>query len=126
MSYRYYNPNPDGLRVGDCVIRSLTIALNRSWKDVYIELAVRGLRLSDMPSANRVWQSLLSDSGFIRKAINQQSCPACFLVKHFCIEHPEGTYVLCTGTHTVAVKDGDYYDTWDSGNEVPVFYWEKV
>jgi hypothetical protein len=23
-----------------------------------------------------------------------------------------------TGTHVVAVIDGDYYDAWDSGNEV--------
>jgi hypothetical protein len=25
----------------------------------------------------------------------------------------------------VTVQDGKYYDTWNSGNEVPVYYWEK-
>jgi hypothetical protein len=25
----------------------------------------------------------------------------------------------------VAVSDGDYFDTWDSGDEVPVYYFEK-
>jgi hypothetical protein len=25
----------------------------------------------------------------------------------------------------VAVVDGDYYDTWDCGDEVPVYYFER-
>lgn len=25
----------------------------------------------------------------------------------------------------VAVVDGDYYDAWDSGNEIPLYYWRK-
>lgn len=25
----------------------------------------------------------------------------------------------------VSVVDGDYYDAWDSGKEVPVYYWHK-
>ena len=28
-------------------------------------------------------------------------------------------------SNAVGVIDGDYYDTWDSGNEIPIFYWRK-
>ena len=31
----------------------------------------------------------------------------------------------CIDGHVVTVQDGKYYDTWDSGNEIPVYYWEK-
>ena len=24
-----------------------------------------------------------------------------------------------------SVKDGHYWDTWDSGQEIPIYYWEK-
>lgn len=28
--------------------------------------------------------------------------------------------------HVVAVRDGNYYDIFDSGNEVVTYYWERV
>ena len=27
--------------------------------------------------------------------------------------------------HVIAVENGDYYDNWDSGDEVPIYYWER-
>lgn len=124
MSYVYFNPNPDGLKVGDCVVRALSKALSKSWDETYIELAVEGLRLSDMPTANRVWANLLSRYGFKKTVINN-SCNACYFVLDFCRDHPQGVFVLGTGTHVIAVVNGDYFDTWDSGKEVPLFYWSR-
>ena len=48
-----YNPNPSRLNVGDCVIRSITSATGDIWENVYIELALQGYMMHDMPSANR-------------------------------------------------------------------------
>ena len=28
--------------------------------------------------------------------------------------------------HVVAVIDGNYYDTWDSGDKIPIYYWYKA
>ena len=39
--------------------------------------------------------------------------------------YPHGTYVLATNNHVVAVVDGNYYDTWDSGDETPIYVWRK-
>lgn len=88
-------------------------------------LCQRGLEMNDMPSANAVWGSYLRLRGFQRYAI-PGTCSDCYNIRDFCIEHPMGAYVLATGTHVVAVEDGTYYDSWDSGNEVPIFYWRKV
>ena len=55
----------------------------------------------------------------------RKTIPYCYTVKDFCKDHPQGVFVLGTGTHAVAVIDGDYYDAWDSGNKVPLFYWRK-
>jgi hypothetical protein len=33
--------------------------------------------------------------------------------------------VIGTGTHVVAVIGGDYYDTWDSGEKVVLYYFER-
>lgn len=119
-----YNSNPYGSRVGDCVIRAISTAIGMEWEDVYINLAYKGLMMGDMPSSNHVWGSYLKDNGYVREVI-PYTCPDCYTVRDFCRDNPHGKFILGTGTHAVAVIDGDYYDTWDSGDEVPVFYFRK-
>lgn len=51
---QYFNPNPAGKAVGDCVIRAIAKATGESWGKVYMDLAATGHELSDMPSANAV------------------------------------------------------------------------
>ena len=85
---------------------------------------MRGFDMSDMPSSNRVWGEYLYQNGY-RRFIIPDSCPDCYTVKDFCKEHPRGKYILATGTHVICVVNGNYYDSWDSGNEVPIYYWRK-
>lgn len=122
--YVYYNPNPTGKQVGDCVIRGISKFTKQSWNETYIGISVVGYELKDMPSANHVWENYLSEQGFHRKMLSD-TCPICYTVQEFCKDHPKGSYLLATGSHVIAVEDGDYYDAWDSGNEVPIYYWYK-
>ena len=55
--YKYYNPNPDGKMVGDCVIRAISKAINQDWEKTYVGVATQGLMMHDMPSSNSVWGS---------------------------------------------------------------------
>ena len=80
--------------------------------------------LHDIPSSNDVWSSYLSTRGFKRYVI-PSNCPDCYTIREFVEDYPQGTYILATGTHVIAVKDGNYYDTWDSGDEMPIYYWKK-
>lgn len=120
----YYNPNPDRNIVGDCVVRALCKLLRKRWLEVYTGICAQGAIMFDMPSSNAVWGAYLRKLGF-RKKMLPDYCPDCYSVKDFCREHPYGQFVLMLGGHVVAVEDGDYYDTWDSGDEVPCFFWRK-
>lgn len=78
--------------------------------------------MGDVISSNIVWVAYLRDLGFKRYSL-PDTCPIdCYTIEDFCIEHPKGTYVLGTGSHVVCVKDGFYWDSWNSGSEVPMFY----
>ena len=39
--------------------------------------------------------------------------------------HPSGTYILALSGHVVCVVDNVLYDTWDSSNEIVLYYWQK-
>ncbi len=122
--YRELNLNPEHKRVGDCTVRAIAAATLKQWETVYADLAVEGLLLHDMPTANYVWGHYLRRCGWNRSAI-PNSCPDCYTVADFASEHPSGTYILALATHVVCVRDGDWLDTWDSGDETPLYYWQK-
>ena len=89
-----------------------------------MDIALQGYMMKDMPSANSVWGAYLQENGYKRKLL-PDTCPSCYTVIDFCNDHPTGTYLLAIGSHVVAVENGNYYDSWDSGDELPIYYWEK-
>lgn len=123
MAFLFCNPNPQKNLVGDCVIRAVSLATDTSWEDTYLALSVQGYKMCDMPSSNAVWGQYLIEQGFTRHLVSE-TCTDC-TIANFVDEHRNGTYVLATGTHVVTAKDGDYMDTWDSGNEYPIYYFTK-
>lgn len=122
--YRQKNINPKGHYVGDCVIRAIAEATGEPWEKVYVELAVQGFIMADMPSSNHVWGTYLASKEYEREII-PNTCPDCYSIADFANDHPQGVFIVATGTHVVAVRDGNYIDTWDSGDEVPVYYWRS-
>lgn len=119
-----FNNNPDRALVGDCTVRAISKAIGKPWDDTYIYLAMQGFKMKDMPSSNRVWGEFLYKNGF-RRFIIPDTCPDCYTIKDFLEEHKRGKFILATGTHVVCAVDGNYYDSWDSGDEVPIYYWRK-
>ena len=119
-----FNNNPMARSVGDCAVRAVSVALDIPWETAYAEMAVAGYGMGDMPTSNSVWGAVLRRNGFYREAI-PNTCPDCYTFGHFATDHPDGTYVVGTGTHVATIKDGVLYDSWDSSNEIPVFVWYK-
>lgn len=119
--FKRYNPNPEELLVGDCTVRALCAVLKQTWEKTYTDLCVYGMHMYDMPSANHVWGAYLKDKGFTRHLL-PDTCPDCYTVSDFAEDHG-GVYILGTGTHVIAVINGDYWDAWDSGREIPTYYW---
>ena len=119
-----YNPNPKLNRVGDCTVRAITKATGQDWETVYAGLSAVGFTVCDMPSANVVWGLYLKKKGFRRHIVDDRGKDI-YTVDDFCKDNPRGTFILAIDGHVVCVVDGDYYDSWDSGQEVPVYYWTR-
>lgn len=122
--YINLNLNPFHRRADDCVIRAIAKVLDKPWEEIYADLCLEGLRYYDMPSANHVWGSYLKKKGFERHII-PDTCPQCYTVRQFTEDYPQGRYILAISGHAVAVIDGSYYDSFDSGDCVVIYYWTK-
>lgn len=124
MAYIYYNPNPNNTHVGDCAVRAVAKILGKDWEDAYIGLCAEGWKYKDMPTSAYVIGMYLREHDFRQKMI-PNICPDCTTVKKFAQEHGDGKYITITEEHMTAVMDGDYYDTWDSGDEIVLYYYEE-
>lgn len=123
--FKYYNPNPiKNNRVGDCVVRAISKVLNQSWEETYIELCLLGYIYGDWGSSNAIWNTYLKRKGF-KKNVISDDCPDCYTLEDFCNEYPQGSYIIGTGTHCIAIIDGTIFDAWNSSGEVPIYYYEK-
>lgn len=124
MAFISTNPNPKGKTVGDCVVRALSIAFDKGWRDVFKELAILSMIECDMPSSNQIWGEYLGEHGFVRHSL-VDTCPLCYTVRDFCNDNPQGLFILACEQHVVTSIDGNYYDSWDSGDKPVLFFWTK-
>lgn len=116
------NVNPAKNNTADCVIRACAVALNKTWLQVSDEIYALSRSYYLSMSDDRLWGRYLYQAGFVPFLV-PESCPGCVTIKRFCLIYPKGTYIIGTGSHAVAIVDGDYYDSWDSGEEIPSFFW---
>ena len=117
---RKFHNNPCGKTVGDCAVRAISVALNIGWYDAYDLLCETGRHMCNMPNADEVWGAVLVQNGFERHAI-----PRTMTAMEFAKAHPRGVYVLAFGGHVAAVRDGEVWDSWDSSNDMPIYYYRR-
>lgn len=122
MAFVQYNEHPYNDSIDDCVLRAIAKFFNITWDEAYLMVMMQGYDMKKYPTnRNDVWGTMLHEMGCDFYYVPNM-CPMCITVEKFANDHPRGRYILGTTTHAVAVIDGIYYDTWDSGQEYPVYY----
>lgn len=124
MAYVYYNPNPARKDTIDCVVRAVTKLFDIDWDTAYVKLSLQGFTDKSLIVDDKVWGQYLRNNGFRLQPL-PNTCPICYTVREFANDHPRGRYLLKTYGHVIAVIDGDYYDVTDTGDEIPIYYFER-
>ena len=124
MAYVYYNPNPARKDTIDCVVRAIARLFDTNWDTAYVKLSLQGYTDKSLIADDKVWGQYLRDNGF-RLMPLPNTCPICYTVREFANDHPRGRYLLKTYGHVIAVVNGDYYDVTDTGDEIPIYYFER-
>ena len=125
--YEYYQPNEKDLKdnQGDCVIRALTKALGRTWREVFTDLIPYAIEAQAMPNNEKCYEEYLKANGYKWIGIKATKGSKRPTVDSFTKEHETGTYILQVAHHLVASVEGKYYDTWNSGSKSLYGYWTR-
>ena len=108
--FKYYNANPFGRHVNDCSVRALSLALNKSWNDTYIELSnyarEEGITFSEVEFLDQY----LADR-FQRYCWNRDIKD--FKLQDFLNLQLPGIWIITMAGHITCVINGTCYDTFD-------------
>lgn len=126
MYYVEYNPNPQGKKVGDCVVRAICKATGMDWDIVFMDLCEIAFDEKCMPNEKDAYEKYIIKKGLEWRSIKVTKGSKRPTVKSFAKDHPQGTYIMRVANHLVTVQDGKYYDLWDSGECCVYGYWERV
>lgn len=122
--WRRFQPNPFNISTSDCTVRAVCAVTGLDWRTAHRILCELSGELGEMPDRNRSWWAFLRAIGFTLFRLID-TCPDCYTVADFARDHPHGRYILGPHEHAVAVIDGDWWDSWDSGDTVPTYYFEE-
>lgn len=125
MEFIKYNNNPKQKRTNDCVIRALSLGLNKSWEDVYKDLTNLGIKKGLMPNDRNNWKQYLKDFGYKMEKMPKKLNGKRYTVEEFINElaYNEQTYIIKIANHLTVVKDKKLYDTWNCKNKCVGNYW---
>ena len=115
--FRYYNANPKGNNIEDCVIRCISVLTNRSWRDVYNELSYLAGNEGLMFDNVEFVEDYLDDR-------YERECHYSKTIGEFAKEHPYGRYAVTMSGHITAIIDGYVIDSFDPSNRVMRCAWK--
>lgn len=113
--FKYFNANPKGLKVGDCVKRAITKATGKDYMEVQRELN-RCKKITGCAkfNNNKNWKYYLEEVlGTIKISFPAVRGEERMNGERFMAEYYRGTYILNMAGHLSVCVDGHIYDTWD-------------
>ena len=116
-----YNPNPKAHNTGDCSLRAYCAAFGKSWEEVY-DIASKiskenGYIMDASPACDKILREAFGcdvDPTYNKKVVKAKDR---MTINTFAMSHPYGVYVVHTHGHLTTVKNGEYWDSWDSGDK---------
>ena len=124
-TFHFYNANPKGKFTFDCSFRAISTALgidyNQSVKERYELFIKTGIS----PTDDKGEDAYLKSKGWIKHKQPRHFDNTKYTGKEFCKEFKGTCVAHLGGGHTVCIKDGKVWDTWNSTDGCIGNYWTK-
>ena len=124
--FTYYNANPKDKRVGDCVIRALSLTPNYDWYKVYDELCIIGRQFGCTPTCDLAWEAWLKQHGYVRYKQPKRENGRLYMLREFVCSKlisDDDLVVAVVSGHVTFIKERKIQDTWNcAGYKVRRYY----
>ena len=114
--YKYINQNPHNRHIDDCVLRSLSLLTDKTWRKTQDELSYLANRDGYM----------IDDVNFVEDFLDDRYPRECHYSKtvgEFAREYPYGRYAVTMPNHITAIIDGVIYDTFNPSDRIMRCAW---
>ena len=125
MEFIKTNVNPRQIKVNDCVIRAISIATDKTWKDVYYDLVKIGAELYMIAYDKQVYERYLKELVFTKHKMPKKDNGKRFTIKEFADLHPNDAMIITIANHMTYVESDRMYDLWDCSRKSICNYWTK-
>lgn len=126
--FKYYQPNDKDEKdeFGDCAMRALCLTEDIPWLDAY-DLMYKYSREIQCPmNCKYGFEHIMRKLGYEYVGISNKKGSKRPTVKQMSKKIKDGKKAIAVvANHYVAMKDGNFYDTWDSGYKALYGYWIK-
>lgn len=119
MSFRYYNTNPNGYHIPDCVIRAIMLGLNLQYYDV-VEMLQRNGENFQCDCLNKQCYEKLLDFDF---KIPHFVPTTQKTVQEVAEDFKEDILIIRIEGHLTTAIRGEVFDIWDCSQEVVTDFW---
>jgi len=117
------NINPKGKKCGDCVIRAIAKAEQKSWMEIFEELTDIARKSYNVFNDPKVYSDYLKGYETINvKYFNEFNDKKRYTVNEIC--NWKGTYIISIANHLTTVIDGNIYDIWDCSQKSTYKIWK--
>lgn len=116
--YKYYNINPKGETLPDCVTRAISLATGINYYDVMYELEKNGNVYNCDKLCVCCYSKFLEDNLKLTTKDGRER-----QVKEIVKEYPDSTLLLRIKGHLTCSINGTIYDIWDCLDKVVDVFW---
>lgn len=127
--YKYFQPNDKDLKdnSGDCAVRAVCLVEDISWLEAY-DIMYKYSRVVQSPMNCKIgFEEIMRQLGYTYVGVSNKKGSkrptVAQISKTLAKENKKAVAVV--SNHYVGVKDGNYYDVWDSGYKSLYGYWVK-
>lgn len=118
-NYQYYNRNPDGLHLKDCVCRAISTATGLCYEAVDNLLDLTSKEFECEKLCVCCYNSLLEDILCYRR----EDCDFSKTVSEVALAYPRNRLLIRVNEHLTSSVNGVVLDIWDCSNELVDCFW---
>ena len=128
LTFKNYNVNPKGKKVGDCTIRAIAYASSQSWEKVHEDLFKIAMKEKCMVNEKRCEEKYLEQLGFTKMKQPRKGDGTKYLVREVdeLIDTNKYDVVISVANHLTCVDKNYIIDIWDCGYKWIGNYWVRI